>query len=180
LRVPGHPSPEIVQWLAWRPSTGETFEALVRPRAALAPSAPAQLRLDAAALAAGETWTSFRARWEAFAGPDDVLCAWGHFPTATLEREEVRVPAARVDARVVANALFGERHGSAEGCARRLEELGRVGPAAAPRALGRGGLRMEALRRIVDALLRSAGDALLRSAGDALLREGGQPAGLSP
>ena len=153
MRVPGHPLPEIVQWLAWRPATGETFEAVVKPRAALAPSAPLQLRLDAAALAAGEEWAAFRARWQAFARADDVLCAWGHFPTATLAREDVLVPEMRVDARVVANALFGERHGSAEACAGRLEESGRVAPADAPRASGRGGVRMEALRRIVGALL---------------------------
>jgi DTW domain-containing protein YfiP len=153
MRVPGHPPPEIVQWLAWRPATGETFEAVVRPRAALAPSAPLQLGLDAGALAAGEPWASFRERWQAFARQDDVLCAWGHFPTTTLAREDVLVPEARVDARVVANALFGERHGSAEGCARRLEESGRVEPSRAPQAAGRGGVRMEALRRIVGALL---------------------------
>jgi DTW domain-containing protein YfiP len=155
MRVPGHPPPEIVQWLAWRPATGETFEAVIRPRAALAPSAPLQLRLDAGALAAGEEWAAFRARWEAFARPDDVLCAWGHFPTATLAREDVLVPETRVDARVVANALFGERHGSAEACAARLEESGRLARADATRAPGRGGVRMEALRRIVDALLRA-------------------------
>ncbi|HVU51118.1 MAG TPA: tRNA-uridine aminocarboxypropyltransferase [Polyangia bacterium] len=164
LRVPGHPPPEIVQWLAWRPATGETFEALVRPRGPLAPSAALQLGLDAGALARGESWGAFRARWEAFAREDDVLCSWGHFPTATLAREDVRVPPSRVDARVAANALFGERHGSAEACARRLEEAGRVEPAAAAAAPGRGGVRLEALRRIVEALLRSAGGDLVPGA----------------
>ena len=32
LRVPDHPPPEIVHWLAWRAVTGETFEAIVAPR----------------------------------------------------------------------------------------------------------------------------------------------------
>jgi DTW domain-containing protein YfiP len=153
VRVPGHPPPEIVQWLAWRPATGETFEALLRPRRSLAPSAPLQLGLDAGALAAGESWPSFRARWEAFAHEDDVLCAWGHFPATTLEREEVRLPARRLDARAAANALLGGRPGTAEECARRLEERGSLEPARPPRAVGRGGLRMEALRRIVTSLL---------------------------
>jgi DTW domain-containing protein YfiP len=166
VRVPGHPPPEIVHWLAWRPATGETFEAVVRPRGRLAPSAALQLRLDAGALAAGEPWASFRARWEAFARADDVLCGWGHFPTNTLAREEILVPEARLDARVAANALLGARLGSAEECARRLEEAGRVEPARAPAAPGRGGARMEALRRIVEALQRED--------------EGDQPAGLSP
>ena len=122
VRVPGHPAPEIVHWLAWRPATGERFEAVVRPRAPLAPSAPVQLRLDAATLAAGEPWDAFRARWEAFSREDDVLCGWGHFPTGTLEREDVRVPVTRLDVRVAANALLGARIGTAEECARRLEE----------------------------------------------------------
>jgi DTW domain-containing protein YfiP len=155
VRVPGHPPPEIVQWLAWRPATGETFEALVRPRGPLAPSAPLQLGLDAAALSAGEGWASFRARWQAFARADDVLCSWGHFPTGTLEREDVVLPEARLDARVAASALVGARVGTAEACARRLEEMARLEPAGAPPAPGRGGARMESLRRIVGALLRA-------------------------
>jgi DTW domain-containing protein YfiP len=153
VRVPGHPPPEIVQWLAWRPATDETFSAVVKPRGPLAPSAAVQLGLDAATLAAGEAWPAFRARWEAFVRDDDVLCGWGHFPTGTLEREAIRVPAPRLDLRVAANAWLGSRVGTAEGCARKLEDDGRVGQAAAPFAPGRGGVRMDALRRIVGALL---------------------------
>jgi DTW domain-containing protein YfiP len=156
VRVPGHPPPEIVQWLAWRPATGETFDAVVRPRGPLAPSAPLQLGLSADALAAGEEWASFRARWEAFARTDDVVCSWGHFPTGTLERETINVPEARVDARVAASALVGARVGTAEECARRLEEAARLEPARSARAPGRGGARMEALQRIVRALLSVA------------------------
>jgi DTW domain-containing protein YfiP len=178
VRVPGHPAPEIVQWLAWRPATGESFAAIVKPRAALAPSAPVQLRLDAATLAAGEAWSDFRARWEAFCREDDVLCGWGHFPTGTLEREEIRVPAARLDARVAANALLGARIGSAEACAHRLEETGRIeAPAASPAvAPGRGGARLEALRCIVTALLQApdAPPRVMRRAAPA------QPGGVSP
>jgi DTW domain-containing protein YfiP len=172
VRAPGHPPPEIVQWLAWRPATGESFEAIVKPRGPLAPSAPLQLRLDAAALAAGEDWTSFRERWETFARDEDVLCSWGHFPTGTLEREEIRVPVARIDARVAASALVGARVGTAEECARRLEQSARIEPARAPRGAGRGGARLEALQRIVKALL-AAGALLAVAAGD-------QPTGSSP
>jgi DTW domain-containing protein YfiP len=168
VRAPGHPPPEIVHWLAWRPATGEMFEAVVRPRGALAPSAPVQIRLDAATLAAGEAWASFRARWEAFVRDDDVLCAWGHFPAATLAREDIRVPAARLDVRVAANALLGARVGTAEDCARCLEELGRLDAAGAPASPGRGGARMHALRRIVAALLAVAEPAAA------------QPGGVSP
>lgn len=152
-RAPGHPPPEIVQWLAWRPATGESFEAVVAPRGPLAPSASVQLRIDAAALAAGEPWAAFRARWEAFAREDDVLCGWGHFPIATLAREDILVPGTRLDARVVASRLLGARVGTPEDCAGRLEELGRAPGASRATGAGRGGARMDAIRRIVGALL---------------------------
>ena len=154
VRVPGHPPPEIVQWLAWRPATGETFSAIIAPRAPLAPSASLQLRIDTATLTSGEAWGAFRARWEAFVRDDDVLCGWGHFPTGTLAREEIRVPTARLDARRAANAWLGARIGTAEACARRLEEAGRLDAPAPATSAGRGGVRMDALRRIVGALLQ--------------------------
>ncbi len=153
LRVPGHPLPEIVHWLAWRPATGESFEAVIAPRGPLAPSAPTQLRLDAATLAAGESWASFRARWEAFLRPDDALCGWGHFPMSTLAREDVRLPDERLDARVAANALLAARVGTAEECVERLAATGRTADEGAPSiAPGRGGARMSALCRVVAAL----------------------------
>jgi hypothetical protein len=151
VRVADRPPPEIVQWLASRPATGETFEAIIRPRGRLAPSTPVQLGIPQDALAGGETWESFRARWEAFVREDDVLVGWGHFPTATLAREEIRVPEARIDARAAANALLGARVGTPEDCARRLEGGADVVPAT--RAPGRGGVRMAALERVVAALL---------------------------
>src|SRR5205814_10036364 len=40
VRTPGRRAPEIVHWVAWRPATGDTFEAVVAPRGPLAPSAP--------------------------------------------------------------------------------------------------------------------------------------------
>jgi DTW domain-containing protein YfiP len=155
VRTPGRRPPEIVHWLAWRPATGERFEAIVAPRGPLAPSASLQLRLDRATLEAGEPWDAFRARWEAFLRQDDVLCAWGHFPLDTLAREPVRMPAGRLDARVAANGLLGARTGTADECARRLEEAGHLTDAPAPApARGRGGARMAQLERVVAALLR--------------------------
>jgi DTW domain-containing protein YfiP len=155
LRAPERRAPEIVQWLAWRVATGETFSAVVAPRGALAPSAPLQLRLGADVLAAGEPFEAFRARWEAFLRPSDVLCGWGRFPTNTLERETT-LPAGFVDVRVAANARLGARIGTVEECASRLEAAGQLGrDDLAPGApeTGRGGARMASLRRVVAALL---------------------------
>ena len=72
----GSPPDELVQWLARRLGTGETFEAVLAPRYALAPSTPLHTRLPEERLAAGETFASFAARWRAFVRDDDVLCAW--------------------------------------------------------------------------------------------------------
>lgn len=154
VRTPGRHPPEIVHWLAWRPATGETFEAIVAPRGPLAPSAHLQLRLPRETLEAGETWEAFRARWEAFLRPDDALCAWGHFPLDTLAREEIRVPAERYDVRAAANGLLGARTGTVDECARRLEEKGMLGAPPDVTPAGRGGARMTGLRRTVAALLR--------------------------
>jgi DTW domain-containing protein len=161
VRAPDRRPPEIVHWLAWRVSTGETFSAVVAPRGPLAPSAPVQLRLGAAELAAGESWDSFRARWETFLRDDDVVCGWGRFPTDTLAREGIRLPAVRLDVRVAANALLGARIGTAEECATRLartEDVADANVAPTPDGSGRGGVRMAALTRVVTALLGSRED----------------------
>jgi DTW domain-containing protein len=157
VRVPDHPPPEIVHWLAWRPETGERFESVIAPRRPLAPSVPTQVRLDASALAAGESWESFSARWAAFLRADDVVCAWGRFPLDTLASEGAALPGTRFDARVSASALLGARAGTSEDCARRLEDEQKMAVPAAPFvAPGRGGVRMAALCRVIGAMLAPA------------------------
>jgi DTW domain-containing protein YfiP len=149
-RPGGHP-PEIVQWVARRAKTGETFEAVIRPRRPLAPSIPSHLRISRAQLDAGESWESFRARWEAFARPDDLICAWGRYPLDVLETEGVTLPRARLDVRPTAGTYFGTRVGAVEECGERLGV-----PIPDPFAPGRGGLRLAALSAIVDRMLSAA------------------------
>lgn len=64
------------------------------------------------------------------------------------------MPTLRVDARVAANAWLGARAGTAEECARRLEAAGRLETPTAAVGPSRGAARMDAVRRIVGALLR--------------------------
>jgi DTW domain-containing protein YfiP len=164
VRVAERPAPEIVHWLAWRVSTGETFRAVIAPRARLAPGTPVQIGLSRELLAAGETWEAFRARWAAFVRPADALCSWGHFPTATLASGGVPLPERRFDARVAASGLLGARVGTAEDCARRLDEVGPLSPRSGERETewsgepGRAGRRMAALARVVTGLLRPAAE----------------------
>ncbi len=157
VRVADRPAPEIVHWVAWRVSTGETFRAVIAPRVRLAPGTPVQIGLSREALAAGESWESFLARWNAFVRPSDALCSWGHFPTATLASGGVSLPVRRFDARVAASGFLGTRVGTAEDCALRLDALAPAEPgeSAWSAEAGRAGRRMAALARVVTGLLRS-------------------------
>jgi DTW domain-containing protein len=146
-RPGGHP-PEIVHWVARRAATGETFEAIIAPRNPLSPAIPGHIGIPRERLAAGESWTSFQARWSAFARPDDLICAWGRFPMDLLEKEGVALPPARLDVRPVASAFLGARPGTIEAC---TDQLG-VAPLD-PFAAGRGGARLAALCSIVNRMM---------------------------
>jgi len=139
---------EIVHWVAHRARTGETFEAIIAPRRPLAPAIPGHIRIPRERLASGESWPSFRARWAAWARPDDVVCAWGRHPLDALEAEGVALPAARVDVRQAAGLFMGARPGSVEACSARMGV-----DIPAPFAVGRGGTRLAALSAIVDRMI---------------------------
>ena len=127
---------------------------MIKPRRPLAPSIPNHIQLSRAQLDAGESWESFRARWEAFARPDDLLCAWGRYPLDVLESEGLPLPSARLDVRPTAGTYFGTRVGVLEKCAERLGV-----PIPDPFAPGRGGVRLSALSAIVDRMLELTPDA---------------------
>lgn len=146
-RPGGHPS-EIVHWLARRPSTGETFEAVVAPRRPLAPAIPGHIRIPVERLSQGESWDSFRARWAAFARDTDVVCSWGRYPLDVLESEGLRLPPVRFDARPAIGVYFDMRAGAVEECAARLGLAASV-----PLGLGRGGTRLAALAAIIQKLM---------------------------
>lgn len=93
-----HPD-ELVQWVARRLSTGETFEAIVAPRAPLAPSTAWHMGVPAATLLAGEDLSAFRARWSAFLRPTDALASWGRYAPALLARAGGEAPSTCFDLR---------------------------------------------------------------------------------
>jgi hypothetical protein len=142
------PPPEIVHWVARRAGTGETFEAIIAPRRPLAPSIPGYIGVAPAQLAAGESWASFRARWESFLRPGDFACTWGRYASDLVEAEGVALPTARLDLRPIAGTFLGARTGTVEECSARMGLS--VG---APVATGRGGTRLAALSAIVDRML---------------------------
>ncbi len=147
-RPGGHPS-EVVHWLARRPATGDTFEAIIAPRRPLAPAIPGYIRISRERLAAGESWASFQARWAAFARDEDVVCSWGRYPLDVLASEGVRLPSTRFDVRPAVGAYFGTRAGAIEDCAQRIG----VVPADAAELTGRGGARLAALAAVVQKLM---------------------------
>jgi DTW domain-containing protein YfiP len=150
VRLAGGRPPEIVHWVARRARTGETFEAIIAPRRELAPTIPGHLGLAPERLASGESWASFRARWEAFARADDLLCTWGRYSSDLALAEGVPLPDARFDVRTAASARLGARTGTIEDCSARMGLA--VGP---PWASGRGGARLAALSAIVDEMMAS-------------------------
>jgi tRNA-uridine aminocarboxypropyltransferase len=119
--APSRPPPEIVQWLAHRPSTGESFAAVIAPRQPLGPRTARHLGLTEEILRAGESWSVFRERWSAFVQPDDVVCSWGRYALDVLESEGIRLPDVRIDLKQVASNCLRMPVGGAR---RYLERLG--------------------------------------------------------
>jgi DTW domain-containing protein YfiP len=116
------PPPEIVHWTAVRLGSGATFEAVVAPTGALAPSTPRHVELPVERLTAGESFADFAARWRAFRRPDDVLASWGRYAVDVLAAQGLAGPtgAMRLDLRAAASQYLGARAGALDACAARL------------------------------------------------------------
>jgi DTW domain-containing protein YfiP len=137
---------EIVQWAAIRPSTGETFEAVVSPTQDVTESFAYYTGLSPDMLKNGETFANFRERWTAFLHPNDVVCTWGAFAADVLEAQGLAIES-RIDTRVAAIRHFGGRKGDMRAYVAELS--GTVG---APWAIGRAGRRIAELEAVVRGL----------------------------
>lgn len=144
---PDRTRPEIVHWLARRIATADTFESVLAPRGRLAPSTCHHIGLSPEALAAGESWDAFTARWQAFLRPSDVVVVWGIFPLATLAADGLRLPNRPIDLRSIAGNVLRRRPGTVEECALQMEL-----PTPQPWGAGRGGLRLAGLCAVVEKL----------------------------
>jgi DTW domain-containing protein YfiP len=146
-RAPGRPDPEIVHWVAHRPATGETFQAVVAPRQRLAPSTPAHIELSAERLLAGVSVDHWQRSWRAFSGSGDLLMTWGHFYDALAANGGLTLGDESIDVRPEISQILRQRFGAVEEC---LEGLG-IGPAALGLE-GRAGRRLAGLVAAVTAL----------------------------
>jgi hypothetical protein len=141
---------ELVQWVAFRPSTGERFELVKAPRH-LAPMTPVHLALPRPVLESGCTGEQLRQQWRAFVHDDDVLCSWGTYATALFAAEGGYLPPVRLDLRQVARAYLHGRFGTLD------ELLVRLGVASPPAlGSGRAGERLGQLVRLTRFLEEAA------------------------
>lgn len=135
---------ELIHWVAVRPATGETFQAVLAPRHAMAPSAHLHAEIPATDILGGESFDAFRARWTAFLQPDDVLLSWGCHYTGMLLDEGGPLPLERIDIRQFLRDLSKRHVGSLE-----VWHEGHVGTPAPRIGRGRAGLRLGLLADVV-------------------------------
>jgi hypothetical protein len=146
-RDPARQEPEMVHWVAERPATGETFEALMAPRRVLAPATPHHLELPAERLLEGGSLESWHRSWREFTRPDDVVVLWGTFYRNLAVREGLPLSPDCIDLRGEMCQWLRARVGTVEDCARRL------GVSAGPsRLAGRGGRRLAGLSAVLQAV----------------------------
>ncbi len=148
---PDRQDPEVVHWLARRPATGETYQALVAPRRPLAPHTPSHVDLTAATLLAGDSLAGWRESWQAFTRPDDLLVVWGAFHLGLAAAEGLPLPPDHLDLRPAVTQVLQERPGSVHDA---RASLGAEPPA--PEHPGRAGRRLAELVALTTHLATAA------------------------
>lgn len=144
---PARQEPETVHWVAHRPATAETFEAVLAPRQALGPATPEHLELLPERLRAGGTVQAWHDAWQDFTRPDDILVMWGTFyrDLAAADGLPLRFPS--VNLRAEASRVLRQRVGTIE------TSMTALGATPVPLALpGRGGRRLAALVGALESL----------------------------
>jgi DTW domain-containing protein YfiP len=151
---------ELVQWCAYRPSSGETFQCILHPRRPLCPDTAPHMGVAEDVLRTGCSAAEFLARWDAFSRPGDIPVAWGPYALGLLSdlRRELRPaqlpwdPATTtwLDLRQVTRTRFQRKQNMAETVRALEDELGQRAPdhlQAVVRAAcsGRAGERLAAL-----------------------------------
>jgi DTW domain-containing protein YfiP len=148
-RTPDRPEPEIVHWVAHRPSTGESYAAVIAPRRALAPSTPRHIALSDEQLRAGGSIADWQRSWRAFVRPGDLLVQWGRYYGGLAAHDGIDLDreGATLDLRPEVSQILKRHLGTLDDCA---AALGAAVPAA--ELAGRAGRRLAALVASVSAL----------------------------
>lgn len=143
---------ELVQWVAYRPETGEQFNCLAAPRHPLSPSTASHVALDAAQLLAGAPLDALLQEWRSFVREDDVICTWGRYATALFARSGGYLPSELYDLRLVTKHLLKRNIGTLEDYYASIEQQ-----PAPSLAEGRAGHRLGQLTRVFRHLSSGAG-----------------------
>ncbi len=139
--------PETVHWVAWRPATGETFEAVIAPRRPLAPATTKHIGLTAEQIQGGCSAEAWHRSWQGFCRPDDRLVHWGAFYRELAAGDGLQLAPGGFELRAAITQSLRRRVGTLEECASVL------GITVSPLGLaGRGGRRLAALAAVVGEL----------------------------
>ena len=148
---PVRQEPETVHWVAHRPATVETFEAVMAPRQMLGPATHEHVELSPERLRAGASVQQWHDAWKDFTRTDDILVMWGTYYRDLAVADGLPLPFPSLDLRVEASRLLRRRFGSIE------NSMAALDAASAPIALpGRGGRRLAALVGALESLRTSA------------------------
>jgi hypothetical protein len=145
LQADGDRAHELIHLVASRPSTGERFEALMRPGAALNETTHDHVELPAEEILAGEDRAQAMTRWRDFLREDDVLTGWGWF-TLGLARDN-SPERELLDLREKTIDVLKRRPGGLE------EATIALGGQGAKEGRGRAGRRLNALEVVLSRLL---------------------------
>jgi len=140
---------ELVHWVAHRPSTGETFVAVIAPRNPLAPDAPRHTELSAQTLEHGVAVEELLDGFRAFTRPSDIICSWGHHGLRMFKDCGGVLPGQFLDLRGAARVLTNRKNGTLDSYA---DETAPVRDFEVP--AGRAGRRLGMLIGIVAAWRR--------------------------
>ncbi len=105
---------ELIQWVAVRLRTGETFDEIAKPSHPLAPRTVDNVRLPAELLANGISHEELLTKWNEFLQEGDVLCAWGRYAMRLLRQTGGNLPTKRHDLRAIARDLSKAKVGTIE------------------------------------------------------------------
>jgi DTW domain-containing protein YfiP len=149
-RYAARPEPETVHWVAHRPATAETFEAVLAPRQVLAPGTRDHIDLSPERLRAGGTVRQWHDDWTDFTRPDDILITWGTYYRDLAAADGLSLGFPSMDLRVEATRLLQRRFGTIE------NSMGPLDATSAALALsGRGGRRLSALVGVLESMRRT-------------------------
>jgi DTW domain-containing protein YfiP len=149
---PAREVPETVHWVAHRPATAETFEAVMAPRQVLAKDTPGHIELSPERLRAGGTVQQWHEAWQDFTRPNDILVMWGTYYRDLAAADGLSLSVRSMNLRDEVSRLLRRRFGTVEAS---MDSLGaKPTPLALP---GRGGRRLAALVGALESLRAPAG-----------------------